>query len=256
MRPVISEFSYGYAVTEQLINYLPYKVSAAPTFPSLREEGTDGGYDLKLNFSGMFLFLQFKLAHLMVRRTCYETQEGCFDPPLYRFYLRAPRFSNQHRMLLDLERSGELVFYVAPIFFDASELNNYYLSNTIVHNSIAISPLEIGEIRDDDEHSISYKFGAPVYRFSKPIKIREYFEKSDDFLSIIQNIFKERKKEYTPQNLNAFAQAIKQNVISNYKFDENFQIDSLNKLQDFNPLRQIGYLSRNFFNSEFIVITE
>ena len=39
MRPDISEFSYGYALTETLISTVPRRLKAAPVFPSLIEEG-------------------------------------------------------------------------------------------------------------------------------------------------------------------------------------------------------------------------
>ena len=47
MRSQISEFSYGYALTEKLVNRTGDLIGAAPLFPSLREEGKAGnGYDV------------------------------------------------------------------------------------------------------------------------------------------------------------------------------------------------------------------
>jgi len=62
MKPKISEFSYGYAFTENLVDWVGSLLAAAPVFPSLIEEGkANGGYDLKLQFGSVPLFLQFKL---------------------------------------------------------------------------------------------------------------------------------------------------------------------------------------------------
>ncbi|HEB70266.1 MAG TPA: hypothetical protein ENI88_11700 [Desulfobulbus sp.] len=45
MNPDFSEFSYGYAVTEELVTAMKAAVVAAPVFPSLYEEGKKGGYE-------------------------------------------------------------------------------------------------------------------------------------------------------------------------------------------------------------------
>jgi hypothetical protein len=64
MNPDFSEFSYGYAVTEELVASLKATVVAAPIFPSLYEEGKKGGgYDVKIPLSGKPIFLQFKLSN-------------------------------------------------------------------------------------------------------------------------------------------------------------------------------------------------
>ena len=129
------------------------------------------------------------------------------------------------------------------------------MSGSIIANSIFISPNEIGNLPDENEHFVSFKPGESVYLFSEPKIIREYLEKSDSFSTMITNRFEKREKKYNPQILQSFANQLKNIVIRNYKFDEKFRVSNLNKLEDMNPLRQIGYLSRNFFNSEFIVIT-
>ena len=60
-----TEFSYGFAVTHELVLQGSGNIFAAPEFPSLIREGqVGGGYDVKLNF-GTFLFLQFKLSEFM-----------------------------------------------------------------------------------------------------------------------------------------------------------------------------------------------
>ncbi len=68
MKPEMSEFSYGYALTDELIHWHGTSLTAAPIFPSLYQEGkSGGGYDVMLQRSGIPLFLQFKLADQMVR---------------------------------------------------------------------------------------------------------------------------------------------------------------------------------------------
>jgi len=43
MRPDFSEFSYGYAVTEEIVTANKATLVAAPLFPSLYKEGKTGG---------------------------------------------------------------------------------------------------------------------------------------------------------------------------------------------------------------------
>lgn len=49
MKPEMSEFSYGFAFTNELMTSPGGHVIAAPEFPSLQKEGTPGGgYDVKI----------------------------------------------------------------------------------------------------------------------------------------------------------------------------------------------------------------
>lgn len=68
MHPDFSEFSYGYAVTEELATKNNARVIAAPRFPSFYEEGRKGGYDVKAPLIGKPVFLQFKLSDYLERR--------------------------------------------------------------------------------------------------------------------------------------------------------------------------------------------
>jgi hypothetical protein len=57
MEARLTEFSYGYCVTEELANGTGPGFKAAPYFPSLYAEGKEGGgFDVQL---GSALFLQF-----------------------------------------------------------------------------------------------------------------------------------------------------------------------------------------------------
>ena len=107
MKPEISEFSYGFALTNELVGWVA--LSAAPVFPSLIEEGkAGGGYDVKLDRPGVPLFLQFKRSHCMVRRTAKEHQAvvalgGTLNVPYYRFPITEATTSDQHELLLALD---------------------------------------------------------------------------------------------------------------------------------------------------------
>src|SRR5260370_20750255 len=94
MDPDISEFSYGFAFTSELIHFYDLPLVGAPDFPTQNEEGKVGGYDVKLPRPGVPVFLQFK------RSDCLTTRNATWHAelvlPYYRFHLRPRRFSDQH----------------------------------------------------------------------------------------------------------------------------------------------------------------
>jgi hypothetical protein len=111
MEARLTEFSYGYCVTEELANGMGPGFKAAPYFPSLYLEGQEGGgFDVKI---GSALFLQFKLSEELTRRSARETQRGLLEPTFYRFWLHRRDRSPQHRLLIELESKGNQVYYIA-----------------------------------------------------------------------------------------------------------------------------------------------
>ena len=57
MEANFSEFSYGYAITEELAGGKVGRLLGAPIFPSLYNEGqSGGGYDVQLPLQGAPLF--------------------------------------------------------------------------------------------------------------------------------------------------------------------------------------------------------
>jgi len=166
---MLSEFSYGYALTEQLTRSASGTLIAAPIFPSLVAEGQpDAGYDVQIPFPVAPLFLQFKVSHRMQRGNAAEY--GLFNGPYYRMPIRPSRFSNQHAALLNLEQRGEHVFYAAPYFHTTPELNVAYLSRTVVERSAFFPPSVIGPLPDQYDHYVSFSV-ATAYFCSEPKKL-------------------------------------------------------------------------------------
>ena len=155
MKPSFSEFSYGYAVTEDIVRS-KNPLKAAPIFPSLRSEGPIGGV-LRFDLPGSPLFLQFKLSDCMVRNTAYESRQGLFASKFYRMPLRPRGRSQQHKLLLKLEATGKAVYYVAPAFYQDEEFNQAYTNRSILKQSVMISPAAIGLLPDDGNHHIAFE---------------------------------------------------------------------------------------------------
>lgn len=156
MIPDISEFSYGFALTNELVGWTTLKT--APVFPSLIEEGrAGGGYDVKLDMPGVPLYLQFKRAHYMTRRTAKELRKdkNKLNLPFHRFYVTESRSSNQHTLLLELDNGTNEVFYAAPRFNTITEINAAWQANAVASRSIFVRPRDIG-VLDDKLHHVAY----------------------------------------------------------------------------------------------------
>lgn len=169
MKSTFSEFSYGYAVTEELMKICKAKSPGAPIFPSLYEEGKSGGYDVKIPTKGKPIFLQFKLTDCLTTRNALEYKNGLLSLNYYRMYLRPLKYSNQHNLLLNLERRGRAVYYIAPEFHLVSELHKHYNKQEIIDHSAFFAPSDIGPLPDIHEHYIVFKRNPSTlaYRCSK-----------------------------------------------------------------------------------------
>jgi hypothetical protein len=156
MIPQISEFSYGFALTNEIAAWAPLKI--APIFPSLIEEGKKGGgYDVKLDMPGVPLYLQFKRGYRMTRRTAKEVKQykKRLKIPFHRFYITDSGTSDQHTMLLALDDGKSDVYYAAPRFDRIAEINVAWAAKEVAERSIFVRPQDIGEL-DDEMHHVAY----------------------------------------------------------------------------------------------------
>lgn len=274
MKPDISEFSYGYAVTEELVAKAGAKVIGAPIFPSLYEEGQKGGgYDVKIPVKGSPIFLQFKLSDQLKRSSAKEHLAGLVGVPYYRMHLRPLKHSDQHDLLLDLEKSGETVLYIAPEFHLPEELNAFYLARTVVNNSAAFSPLDIGPLPDENEHYVVFERGASFgYRCSVEPKKVSRVNVRDGFKSALE----QRGVEPRPIGIDGIRQLSFRmlslieraapteltsganfgvNASSETQFTESQSVGSARRIvESRSPIESAAYLARTFFGCELIVV--
>ena len=174
MRPRISEFSYGFALTRELIDkrWKGLQPTSAPYLPSLWAEGQQGGgFDVRLKGIKLVVFLQFKVSHLMTRATAKGVSTGAITVPYYRFDIHAPRSSDQHKLLLMLEKKSskvnKIVQYAAPAFFFESGFDHAYTTGTISNRTVFVKPSQVS-LPDDGPHSVG--FNSPQ---SVPIVLSE-----------------------------------------------------------------------------------
>lgn len=259
MHSDFSEFSYGYAVTEELVTKNKAKIIAAPRFPSLYEEGKKGGYDVKIPLAGKPAFLQFKLSDCLERRNAKEFRNGVLNVPYYRMHLRPARHSDQHQLLLDLENSGESVFYIAPEFHLPAELNQHYLSKSVVAQSAAFAPSDIGPLPDDDDHYLVFERGQAHGFFcsEKPKKIQKTILEGGLPLAL-------KTRDVQSRNLGEEGlKAISEELLGILESRESKPLKG-RKPRDIQGIRNIvgsrstieglGYMARTFFNAELVVV--
>ncbi len=173
-----SEFSFGYAFTENLIRWAATVPGAAPYFPNLYDEGRLG-YDVRIDFPACPLFLQYKLPDLMVRDTAGEVSIHSLAglvAPFFRMHLIKRYVSQQHKLLIDLERRHpHSVFYATPELSSPDLFNDAYISAEVHLQSVLFSPAEIGYLPDDQQHVVAYRDSLPYAWFcSRPRKIRAF----------------------------------------------------------------------------------
>jgi hypothetical protein len=175
VRADFSEFSYGYAFTEELVRGFSNQIKAAPLFPSLRAEGRDdGGYDVRLDFNrpGDLIYIQFKLSQcLNVKSNTPEyCEHGYFSPGtrIYRFQITA----SQHNALRRHEENEHNVFYVTPCFCGQDAFNRIYLTREIARETQYFIPSEIDLSTEKSSHTVTFEVGGAHLVRSEPVPIK------------------------------------------------------------------------------------
>lgn len=195
-KDAFSEFSYGFALTNELIATIP--VLSAPTFPSLREEGRSAGYDVRLDRPGKVLFIQFKLSYRLQGDATVEFEEGRFQSPFYRMSIRSRTVSSQHDLLTKLEeKNRNCVYYMAPAFHLQSDLNKHFTNRTVASNSRRVKPSFIPAPKDGKPHWVSFQKarGKKIYSYSDAGEQIEADDRSLD--EIIHEEIRALKKTHT-----------------------------------------------------------
>ncbi|MBZ9679637.1 MULTISPECIES: hypothetical protein [unclassified Mesorhizobium] len=183
-----TEFSFGYAFTENLIRSSATPPVGAPQFPNLIQEA-QLGFDIKLNFPATPLFFQFKLPELMKRNSAFEITCGqCpgLTTPFFRIGLMRKDLSKQHALLIDLEKQYPAgVYYAAPALWTVAAFDQAYNAAKVAARSVFFSPRDIGPLPDNKQHNVAYDDALPVGFFcSQPRKVKTLsFEALSDIIN-------------------------------------------------------------------------
>lgn len=175
-----TEFSFGYAFTENLIRSSAGRPKGAPIFPNLVQEA-QLGYDVRIDFPACPIFFQYKLPELMVRDTATEIANhklAGIKVPFFRMPLMRRDLSNQHRRLMELEnRYPNAVFYATPRIRNVDRFNTAYNGAKVHRKSVFFSPMDIGPLPDNKQHTIAYRSGlyhAWLYSDPRQIPAKDY----------------------------------------------------------------------------------
>jgi len=255
MRPNISEFSYGYALTDELIHWHATPIAAAPVFPSLYQEGqAGGGWDLRLDRPGLPLFLQFKLADCLIRNTAREARENRLTVPYYRMHLRPARFSDQHEMLLDLEGAGNEVYYVAPAFHQPSELNAAYRAHEILARSLWIRPSWIGQLPDDRDHYVAFRQPGAKLFCSEPRRLPGEGGFEEFIRATIGALAEKGRTALQPDRLATLAEQVITIARRKREIPADEQALTEEAIRLRRPLQQIAYYAHVFLDAELFIV--
>lgn len=240
--PQFSEFSFGYALTDNLIHGgLLKNLKAAPTFPSLYKEGKPGGgYDLKVPLISSPLFLQFKIPQILTRKS-NKTPPG-FVTPYYRMHVRPGGQSLQHQNLLNHGRRHRLVYYVTPRFHTTATLNKAFLRRQMIAKSVFIRPSQIG-LLDDHDHFVAYdRLNSTAWLFSEPSEIEGAID-GETFIEEVQaNIPEVRQAESENELFDSIAlEIIKTYEISVRESEARARDEPSQHRDTLSPTWQIGY---------------
>lgn len=252
-----SEFTYGFALTHNLINISHRIVPVAPVFPSLIEEGrVGGGYDMGMEYAGYPLFLQFKLSEYMKKNNSKEW--NVYNAPYYRFAIHPVPTSNQHELLLELERSRRNVYYVAPAFHETGLLNHAFLTSSVASKSVFVRPSVIGSLPDDNKHNVVYQpHSNSGYFCSKPRKIQVVC--GDDVKQVLLNELP-KENHLTSQDeiieLGIELLRVASELMGNNRKDLQEYWERYLTGKPDNPEQVVSYFSRLFFNCSFYLVRD
>jgi hypothetical protein len=150
MKRKVSEFSFGFVLTHELVNAAGYLPTDTPR-AAKRKKKSDGANGAQRGYP---LFLQFKASEYMKRRNAGESK--LVGLPYFRFALHRKTQSNQHQLLIELEKKGAAVFYATPKIHEAVNLNSAFFDRQVIAQSLFVSPGDVGELPDNESHRVVF----------------------------------------------------------------------------------------------------
>lgn len=258
MKSEITEFSYGYAVTEELLKLHKGSVTGAPIFPTLYAEGkVGGGYDVKLPLLGFPIFLQFKLSEFLNSINAKEYVSKTLKTPYYRMHIRSKRYSMQHDLLINLEKSGEYVRYIAPEFYKLEDFNNYYIGSAVITNSALFSPVQIGPLSADNHYVVFERGVNTAYVCSEnpePVNKLRFHGELEKLIGDgkgMKKLDEEALIKIEDNLLDLYEGNLKSKNNPKYVISRNMKA----AIKKRTALERVGVISRNLYGLEFFVVT-
>lgn len=194
MKRKVSEFAYGFVLTHELVRgygFWPTDVPLPGTEKKRKKANAEDEAETVLR--GHPIFLQFKASEYMKRKNAGESK--LVGLPYFRFPIYRKTQSNQQQLLAGLEQRGYLVYYAAPKMHEAVNLNGAFFDGRVVAHSVFVSPGEIGEVPDNQNHRVVFSSATKeVYFCPKPRRLGNAIH-GEDFADSIQRLLATREPE-------------------------------------------------------------
>jgi hypothetical protein len=251
MKRKVSEFSYGFVLTHELVHTYGYLLTDALSLSSGKKKKEAIAHGVNDTLRGYPLFLQFKASEYMKRKNAGESK--LVGLPYFRFALHRKTQSNQHQLLIELERKGNAVFYGTPKIHEAVNLNGAFFDNKVVSSSLFVSPGEIGELPDNEIHRVVFSaLSQDVYFCTKP-RILERAIHGESFVDSIQEICAAKEADNLDEEFFHWLASEMVSLISPNRriFDEL----SRGKME-MGAATFANYLANTLFDCELLVIPE
>jgi hypothetical protein len=181
MKPEITDISYSTALTFELVTQYGLLTLGAPTFPSLKKEAI---YSTDSNSKSVLLFLQYRLGEHNIGSA--SSLKEYWGTPYYRFTVQPKNKSKLHDLLLGLEDTNNLVFYVAPEVHTRSRLFESLMQTTLLSHSTFWSPRQIGALPKAKRNTVAYKRGTEFGVLEPERKTVEPVIRGEALLSVIK----------------------------------------------------------------------
>ena len=127
---------------------------AIVSMPTPMEE-SHVGYDAKIETNGHVRFFQFKRPDYLGAGRGNQG-EHYRHQPYYRINITPHEWSQQHNLLVRLAKLGHEVYYVAPIFHDAQQLDLHSSAEEIMEQSIWVPTQHLHLQQKEDRSCITY----------------------------------------------------------------------------------------------------
>ena len=249
MKRKVSEFAYGFVLTHELVRgfgYLPTDVPL-PGTEKKRKKAKDEAEPAPPK--GYPLFLQFKASEYMKRKNAGESK--LVGLPYFRFPIYRKSQSNQQQLLAELEKRGCLVYYATPKIHEAVNLNGAFFDGRVVAHTLFVSPGEIGELPDNQNHRVVFSgMRNDVYFCPKPRRLERAIQ-GETFAESMGQILALREPEVLDDAcFHRLASEMVSLVSPNRRI-----FDELSRGKfEMTPATFANYLARTLFDCELLVI--
>jgi hypothetical protein len=251
MKRKVSEFAYGFVLTHELVRgngYLPTDVPLPGTEKKRKKAKAEDDAEVAPP-KGYPLFLQFKASEYMKRKNAGESK--LVGLPYFRFPIYRKTQSNQHQLLVELEKRGCLVYYATPKMHEAVNLNGAFFDGRVVAHTLFVSPGDIGDVTDNQNHRVVFSGTTKdVYFCPKPRKLERAIH-GEDFADTMPQILDTREPEVLDDYcFHRLASEMVSLVSPNRRI-----FDELSRGKfEMTPATFANYLARTLFDCELLVI--